>query len=163
MKYLKRAVAFLLALILLFEEWGWVPMQRALSWIGGLPILRWGEAAIKRSSPFGAFIWLAVPVMHAFFLKLVGWALIADGHFIAGVLFLLVVKLISTAIVAYIFHLVRPTLLTLPWFARLYTRWVEWKTALFTWVRESWPWRYSRYVKRLVKRAVGLHKRQASV
>lgn len=154
MTYLKRAVAFLVALILLFEEWGWVPMQQALSWIGGLPIIRLGEAFIKRASPFGAFMWLLVPAVHIFYLKLVGLTIIANGHFAVGVCFIIVLKLIGTALMAYIFHLVKPALMTLPWFAKLYERWVSWKDELFLWVRGSWAWRYGRYAKRVVKRFV---------
>ena len=36
----------LLALLILFEEWGWEPLRRVLTWLGRLPVMRRIEAAI---------------------------------------------------------------------------------------------------------------------
>src|SRR6185295_20235912 len=48
---LKRAFGVLVALIVLFEEWGWEPLQRLMARIGRLPVLRHIEALIERLPP----------------------------------------------------------------------------------------------------------------
>lgn len=42
----------------------------------------------------------------------------------------LTAKLVGTSVVARLFALTQPALMTLPWFARLYARWSAWKTSL---------------------------------
>ena len=44
----------LLALLILFEEWGWEPLHRALLWLGRLAVMRQLEAAIARLPPGAA-------------------------------------------------------------------------------------------------------------
>lgn len=156
MTYLKRFVAFFFALVLLFEEWGWVPLQRALSWVGSLPVIRLLEAKIKTLGPYTSLIVLFLPALHILPFKLAGLAAISSGHVVIGVSILLLAKVVGTALFAYTFGLVKPTLMTLGWFARVYGKWTAWKEQLFTWVRASWPWRYARYVKKLAKRMLKL-------
>jgi hypothetical protein len=48
---------------------------------------------------------------------------------------------------ARLFSLTRPALMQLAWFARVFTRWMNWKTRLLLQVRDSWPWRLGRIVK----------------
>ena len=45
---------WLLALWLLFEEWGWVPLQALLARMGRWPGLRWLEGAIRQLPPYAA-------------------------------------------------------------------------------------------------------------
>ena len=48
-----------LALLILFEEWGWEPLQRVLARIGAWRGLRWIESAIRRLPPYAALApWL---------------------------------------------------------------------------------------------------------
>jgi hypothetical protein len=39
-RLVKGLFSGLLALVILFEEWGWEPLQRALARLGRLPVLR---------------------------------------------------------------------------------------------------------------------------
>ena len=41
MRWIRRLLALPVALLLLFEEWGWEPLQRAIAWLA-----RWGAAAL---------------------------------------------------------------------------------------------------------------------
>ena len=50
-----------LALLILFEEWGWEPLQRALAWVGRLPVLRHREALAGRLPPRAALAILLLP------------------------------------------------------------------------------------------------------
>ena len=53
----------------------------------------------------------------------------------------------GTAILARLFQLVEPALMSIPWFAQWYPRWKAWKDNLLFTVRQSAPWRAGRRVK----------------
>jgi len=61
-------------------------------------------------------------------------------------------KLLGTAIVARLFALTQPALMSMPWFATVYARWTAWKDALLLRVRASWAWRTGRAIKRRASR-----------
>ena len=64
-KVLKRAFGALVALVVLFEEWGWEPLQRLMARITRLPGLRQLEAMIVRAPPWAALIVLLLPSLLA--------------------------------------------------------------------------------------------------
>ncbi len=145
---LRRAAGALLALLILFEEWGWEPLQRALARLGRLPLLRQLEAQITRLPPHAALVVFLLPALLLLPVKLLALGLIAGGQRWLGLVVILLAKLVGTAVVARLFTLTRPALLQLPWFVRLYTRWAQWKQALLARVRASWAWRLGRLLRR---------------
>ena len=147
LRLLKTLFGWTLALLILFEEWGWEPLQRALAWVGQLPGLRWLERRIQTLPPYGALAIFLLPTLLLLPVKLLALWLIGQGQVLGGTLVILTAKLAGTAIVARLFHLTRESLLQLAWFARLYTRWTVWKEALLAQVRASWPWRLGRVMK----------------
>ena len=153
---LRQAAMAGLALLLVFEEWGWEPLQRLLARVAHLPVMRQIEAGVQRLPPWAALAVFLLPTALLLPVKLAALWLVAQGHGLAGVALIVLAKLVGTAIVARLFVLTRPALLQMPWFARLYGRWVPWKEALLTRVRArlraSWVWRASRWVKRGLKR-----------
>lgn len=151
-RLLKSLFGWLLALVILFEEWGWEPLQRALAWVGQLPGLRWLESRIQALPPYGALAIFLLPTLMLLPVKLLALWLIGQGKVLSGTLVILTAKVVGTAIVARLFSLTRDTLMQLAWLARLYTRWVTWKEALLAQVRASWPWRFGRVVKHRAKR-----------
>jgi hypothetical protein len=151
-RLLKNLFSGLLALLILFEEWGWEPLQRALAWVGRLPGLRWLEARIRALPPYAALALFLLPTAMLLPVKLLALWLIGQGKVWAGTLVILGAKLVGTAIVARLFALTQPALMQLAWFARLFTRWVRWKEALLAQVRASWPWRLGRVMKQRMKR-----------
>ena len=148
---LRAVLTGLLALLILFEEWGWEPLQRALARLGQLPLLRQIEGLIAGLPPHAALAVFVLPTLLLLPVKLAALALITRGQPILGALVIVVAKLVGTAIVARLFTLTRPALMQLAWFARLYLRWDGWKAALLQQVRASWAWRTARAVKRLVR------------
>ena len=74
----------LLALLILFEEWGWEPLQRLLAAIGRWPGLRWIEGAIRRLPPYGALALFALPSLLLVPVKLGALWLIGHGQVVAG-------------------------------------------------------------------------------
>ena len=146
-------VRLLLALVILFEEWGWEPLQRAMAWLGRLPLLRQIEAGLRRLPPYAALAALALPSLLLVPIKLAALWLIGQGQALLGLLLILAAKLGGTALVARLFALLQPALLRLAWFAAGYARWTAWKQALLAWVRASAVWRGARRLKQQLRRA----------
>jgi hypothetical protein len=147
LRLVKGLFGWVLALLILFEEWGWEPLQRALVWMARLPGLRWVEARIRALPPYGALAIFLLPTLLLLPVKLLALWLIGQGQVLAGTGVIVAAKLVGTAIVARLFSLTQATLMQLAWFARLYTRWSAWKMSLLIQVRGSWPWRFGRVVK----------------
>ncbi len=138
----------LLALLILFEEWGWEPLQAGLARIGRLPPLRGLEPRIRALPPYAALALLAVPALALLPLKLAALWLLSRGHGLAGLLLIIGAKLGGTAVLARLFALTQPALLRMPWFARWYARWLAWKTHLLRNVRATWAWRRGSQARR---------------
>ncbi len=142
----------LLALLILFEEWGWDPLQRLMARIGRLPVLRRLEALITRLPPRAALAVFLLPTLLLLPVKLLALWLIGQGTALLGGVVVVVAKVVGTALVARLFTLTRPALMTMSWFAGLHGRWSGWKAALLARVRASWAWRAGRVLKRRVRR-----------
>ena len=151
MSLFKRILRALLlapvALLLLFEEWGWEPLAAAFAALGRLPW--WGqlERLITRLPPWAALLVFGVPVGALVPVKLLALYLFGQGHVMLGLGLVLAAKLAGTAIAARLFQLTHPALMQLKWFARLYTPWKNWKDRVLAQVRSSWPWRMAHRIK----------------
>jgi len=151
LKLLKRILRALLlapvALLLLFEEWGWEQLAAGFAALGRLPW--WGqlERRITRLPPWAALLVFGVPVGALVPIKLLALYLFGKGHVMLGVGLVLAAKLTGTALAARLFQLTQPALMQLKWFARLYTPWKNWKDRLLDQVRSSWPWRMAHQLK----------------
>ncbi len=137
----------LVALILLFEEWGWRPLSALMARLARFRVWALTELWIAGLPPYGALLTLAVPSVILIPAKLLGVYLLATGHFITAGAIIVAAKLASTALIARIFLLTKPALMQIPWFAYAYGIFVPWQEALFARIRASWPWRYGRIVK----------------
>jgi len=151
-KALFAAVAWpfkwLLALLILFEEWGWEPLQRLLARVGRSPGLRWIEAWVQRLPPYAALALFAVPALALLPIKILALWLISLGRVLLGTVVILLAKLVGTAVLARLFTLTQPALMQLGWFARGYARWSAWKESLLAWARATTPFRIARAIKR---------------
>jgi hypothetical protein len=142
----------LLVPVLLFEEWGWEPMARAMARLARLRVWARVEAALRALPPWGAVLAFFLPMLLLLPVKLFGLFLLGEGHALSALLLLLAAKLVGTAILAWLFQLVEPALMRIPWFARYYPRWKLWKDSVLNSVRESRGWRSMRVLGRRVRR-----------
>ena len=149
---LRWLIRVVLALLILFEEWGWEPLRRVFALIAKLPVIRHIEAGLKRLPPRWAFVVLLLPSLLILPIKLAAVWLVAKGHVLMGVGIVIAAKVGGTALLAWLFQLIQPALMQLPWFARLYARWTAWKAELLAWVRASAVWRTARAIKLRVRR-----------
>lgn len=145
-------IRVVLAIVILFEEWGWEPLQRGMAAIGRLPVFRQLEAAVRRLPPYLALVVFFLPGLLLLPIKLAAVWLMGVGRPGLGLAVIVLAKVVGTAVVARIFALTHPALMTLPWFARLYARWTVWKEGLLAWVRSSAAWRTARTIKLRIKR-----------
>lgn len=134
-------LAPLLAIVLIFEEWGWEPLQRLMARLALLPVWSHLEGLIRRLPPYAALFVFFVPMLLLLPVKLLALYWISRGHTLLGLCLVLIAKLTGTAVVARLFALTQPALMQMPWFARIYGRWVPWKNALIAQVKNSAAWR----------------------
>ena len=154
LRLLRHSFEALIALVILFEEWGWEPLQRALAWVARLPPLAWIERRIAALPPYGALLIFLLPTLLLLPVKLAALWLIGIGQATLGLSVIVIAKLIGTALLARIFKLTQPALMQLAWFALWYGRWTRWKQGVVARVRASWAWRVGRVIKRRVAQRV---------
>ena len=148
---LKTAAGWLLALVVLFEDWGWEPLKRAMAWLMRSPALAWIERGVARLPPHAALAAFVLPTLLLLPVKLAALWLVGHGQAALGLAVIVAAKLVGTALLARLFQLTQPALMQLAWFARGYLRWTAWKGALLAQLRASWAWRVGRIVKRRVR------------
>jgi hypothetical protein len=143
-----------IALLLIFEEWGWEPLARLFARLAQLPLWARLEAAIGRLPPWGALLVLLVPTSVLFPVKLLALYFIGRGQATLGVAVLLLAKLLGTALLARLFQVTQPALMQMPWFAQWYPRWKAWKDALMAQMRHSKAWRWAKGLKESMQRTL---------
>jgi hypothetical protein len=137
---LKTLARWAVALLILFEEWGWRPLARGLGRLLRWSALRRLERRIARLGPHVALVVLCVPALALLPIKIGAWWLIGLGRIVPGLLMLVVAKILGTAVVARLFLLTQPQLMRLGWFARGYRRWIGWKKRVIASLVESAGW-----------------------
>ena len=130
-----------LALVLIFEEWGWEPLARLMGRLAKLPLWARMEAFISRLPPYAALVAFFAPALMLLPVKLLALYWISRGHAVLGLAVVLAAKMLGTAAVARLFTLTQPALMQMPWFATLYGRWKPWKDALIARVKDTPVWR----------------------
>jgi hypothetical protein len=149
---LRRTIGLVLALVILFEEWGWRPLADALAKLARWRLWARAEAVVAHLPPYLALCVFALPTALLFPLKLLALFLIAKGQAVAAGTLFVAAKVVGTALVARIFQLTQPALMRIAWFAAAYGRFMPWKEAVFAAIRQTWAWRYGRILKARVKR-----------
>lgn len=134
---LRHTFTALLALVLLFEEWGWEPLAAWAAKLGRLRAFARIEARVVGLSPWAAVAVFAAPALLLLPLKVLAVFFLGRGHALMGLLVLLAAKVVGTALVARLFTLTQPALMRLAWFARWYPRWKAWKDRVMAQARAS--------------------------
>ena len=151
---LRGILQMLLALIIVFEEWGWQPLADLLGRLAKWRPWAAVETAIARLPPYAALVVFALPTMLLLPLKFLAVFLVAQGQIVlAGILFL-AAKVVATALIARLFLLTQPSLMQIGWFARGYDTVMPWKDSLVERVHESWVWRAARIWKERARRLI---------
>ncbi|HSB09215.1 MAG TPA: hypothetical protein VLM38_06860 [Blastocatellia bacterium] len=155
---LKRIVAaplvLLAAIIILFEDWLWDDLARFAAAIGRLPIFRQIETFIAGLPPYAALAFFLVPSTLLIPVKLMALYFVAHGHAMAGLLTVAVAKVAGTALLARLFTLTRPKLLSIAWFAWLYQRFIAFKARIYAAIKATRIYRAAHQTHLRVRRAL---------
>lgn len=146
-RLLRQLLLAPIALVLLFEEWGWAPLAALFARLARLPLWAWLERKITSLSPYGALLVFGVPMLALLPVKLLALYLFGLGKATSGLVVLIAAKILGTALMARLFQLTQPALMRLAWFARWYPRWKSWKDGLLAQVYQSAPWRWVQQLK----------------
>ncbi|OQS46961.1 hypothetical protein [Chromobacterium violaceum] len=145
-------LALLLAAIIVFEEYAWDELAAALARLGRWPPFAALERWVARRSPHAALALFLAPALALLPVKLAALFLIEQGHALLGLAVILLAKLGGTALVAWLFALTRPVLMSVPWFMRWYRRFERLRAWVFERLRTSLPWRWARMAKMRLRR-----------
>jgi hypothetical protein len=135
-KLLTPPMIFIAALIMFCEEWLWDHLTAFMAWVGRAPVLRWTEARIAALPPYPAMAVFLLPSAILFPVNVFAVWLTASGHAALGAGILIAAKLVGTALLARLFAICRPSLLTVEWFRRLHDA----IGRLKSWLYHSAPW-----------------------
>lgn len=90
--------------------------------------------AIEGLSPYQSLALLAVPVCLIEPLKLVAVAVAGEGHWITGTAMIIAAYLGSFFVVERLFKIVKPKLLMLPWFRKLWEKFLSLRDKAIGWI-----------------------------
>jgi hypothetical protein len=93
---------------------------------------------LKRLTPLQSLLILAVPLAIVEPLKLVALTVLGKGHFVAGALVIICAYAGSLFITEWLFCILKPKLLSLPWFAFAWQIFVSLRHKLVSWLRRTW-------------------------
>ena len=139
---------FLDALFLAFSR----PIARTLTRLGLFDKL---TRAIERLGPYTTLALFVVPLAVLEPAKPVGLYLMAEGHFVHGVIVIAGAELLKIVIVERIYHIGQPKLMTIPLFARaqdFVMGWADWFKAMPAWQAVTHQFRsIGKWIRSLVR------------
>ena len=115
---------------------GWPPIARLEAWLLTLP-------------PWAAVLAFAAPSIIILPVKVSALWFAAHHRFVLATGAVLLGKILATAILARLYRILRPTLMTLPWFAWADTRFFTWRDWAYAFVTSLPAWQQA---KALVER-----------
>ncbi|MDO9183448.1 MAG: hypothetical protein Q7U04_13620 [Bacteriovorax sp.] len=147
-QFIRLLLLYPIALILIFEEWGWEPLARFFAILARHPF--WGlvEKKIQALPPRFVLFVFGAPVLMLLPVKIFAIYLFGKGHLVPGTILLVGAKICGTAICARIFQLTKPSLMKINWFAKWYPRWKVWKDDLLSKVKSLALWKQVQLFKR---------------
>jgi hypothetical protein len=87
--------------------------------------------SIKDLGPYPSLLLLALPTASVEPLKLAAVAIAGKGHWITGTVMIVACYAFSLLVVERLFVIVKPKLLTIPWFAKIWEGFVAVRTSVF--------------------------------
>jgi len=144
----KRVITYPLlvvaGVVLLVEEALW-RLSGLLALLGKLPVFHAIEAWIRRVPPWGALALFGIPSIALAPIKFLALYWMAGGHPMLGIGTIITAKVTGTAVVARLFQLTQPQLLTIGWFRWGYEKVMELRAAAYGLWRNSaagrlWRW-----------------------
>jgi hypothetical protein len=140
-KILLAPCIWLIALLLMLEEWLWAVTQHFMDWLPNWPLLMRVQRWIADLPPYAALAIFIAPSLLLLPVKLLALMSIAHGHPTLGLLVILIAKVLGTALVARIYLLTQRNLLKLAWFARWRITLLNFKDKMIAQLHATRGWR----------------------
>lgn len=152
LRRIARNVLFFIAVILIFfEEWLFQWLKKFGAYLGHfVPVARF-EAWVVTFNPFWTTVVLAVPWFAFLPLKFLDAWLFLNGHWIMALGVLAFAKVAGVTVLARLFTIGKPKLLSIRWFAWAYAHWTHWSEWAHRKVRESGAWQRLQEIKAAVR------------
>ncbi len=150
-KLLLPPLIVLAALLMFLEEWLWNHLVSFTKWVAKARIFRWVEARLANLPPYGAMVVLLVPAALLLPVKIIAVYLMTRGKVKTGIAIILAAKVIGTAIVARLFTVCRPALMSVSWFRRLFEGILRLKERLYTAIQSMTAWKFAMRLKNRIK------------
>lgn len=142
--HLARALEIVLvpiaAAIVFFEQTLIVYLNRLTAAIASWPPIARLEAWLKRLPPYGALAAFVMPSILILPIKLAALWFAALKMFGLAIVSVIVGKMLATAILARLYAILRPTLMTIRWFAWADTQFFYWRDQAYAFVRSLPAW-----------------------
>lgn len=129
-RFLTPPLIVLAALLMWWEEWLWERLKVITRWMARFPLIRWYEAAVLRLSPYPMMIVFLLPWALLLPLKLLAVYWITQGYWLLSLSVIAGAKVLGTALVARMYVICHPKLMTIAWFRRLH----DWVVVTRNWL-----------------------------
>jgi len=116
-------------------------------WLAKLRLIIHLEALIAKLPAYGVLSLLVLPFAFAEPAKVYAVYLMSTGHLIIGLVLLVAAYFVSVLVVDRIFHAGKAKLLTIPWFAKLWTWISNYKEQFLTWMKSTYVWKRAGEIK----------------
>ena len=140
-RLLSPPLVLIAAALILLEETLIKWVQRLMARLAALPLVAALESRARRLPPYPAMLLFLLPGAVLLPVKLAALWLLANGHVVSGVSIVVAGKLVGTAIGARIYLVLRPTLVTLNWFAKAEAWLFGWRDRIMARVRAMPAWK----------------------
>jgi len=117
----------------------WPPVARLEAWVAGLP-------------PKAALIVFIAPSALVLPIKLAAVGFALHGHLALATTSILLGKMLATALVARLYRILRPTLITVPWFLAAETWVFKWRDKLYAFVGSLPAWQKTKALVHRLRR-----------
>lgn len=108
------------SLLMWIEESLWMWLKRATGWIAVIPLVRWFEAWLVWLPPYPTMVVFLLPMATLFPVKILAVYWATQGYWLTGLLIIVLAKVLGTAIVARMYVICQPKLMTMPWFRQVH-------------------------------------------
>ena len=108
------------AILMWIEEWLWEHLKVLTAWVAKFPLFKWSERLIQRLPPYPTMAVFLLPGAVLFPVKLGAVWLMTHGQVLLGIGVILAAKVVGTAVVARLYVICQPKLMTIGWFARVH-------------------------------------------
>jgi hypothetical protein len=143
-QHLKRALQIALvpfaAAIVFFEQTLIRYLNRVTAAIAGWPPVARLEARLVRLPPYGALLTFVAPSLLILPIKLAAFWFGVHHRYGLALGSVILGKLLATAILARLYRILRPTLMTVGWFAWADTKFFAWRDRAYAFVKSLPAW-----------------------